>query len=205
MGDPDAGAGAHDGLERGDEAARRVNDTHAAIFDARVDVGLAVGDDDDPLAVQVAVESLLEPLRRPVAALAVGLLLGDDALDEIPDIPEDGLELGPLRPGLDEAPQLPAPSAPRQARGDDGYRGGGGRQEPEGQEQEQPGLGFPTFDEAEIVDEDDEPQRPLSIEYGDGADVNVSTGERFDALPRDPAGAASPRPWRGRACRAPGS
>ena len=41
--------------------------------------------------------------------------------------------------------------------------------------------------EAQIVHEDDESERPISIEDGYGADVNVAAGQRHDALPGTPA------------------
>ena len=94
VGDPDSGAGPQDRLERGDETARGMNDDDTAVLGPSMDVRFPIRDDDDSLAVQVPAERLLEPLWRPVAALAVGFLLGNDAIDELADIPEDGPELG---------------------------------------------------------------------------------------------------------------
>jgi hypothetical protein len=89
-----------------------VNDFDTTVVGPLVDVRLAVGDDDHLLAVQVAVQGLFESLRRPVASFAVALLLGDDPVHQIPDVAEDGLELGPLSPALQKRPHLPAPASP---------------------------------------------------------------------------------------------
>ena len=198
VGDPDSGAGAHDRLERGDETARRMNDDDTAVLGPFVDVGFPIRDDDDFLAVQVAVERLLEPLRRPVAALAVGFFLGDDAIDELADIPQDRPELGVRRPASEEASELVAPTAPGQPGRDRGHGGGGHREKPESQQQEVPRLGFSSFDEAQIVHEDDESERLISVEHGNGADVNVAAGQRHDTRPGAPAAAGSPAA--GRTC-----
>src|SRR5207247_2551761 len=99
MGDPHARTGAHNRLQGGDQAARRMNDGDPPIPGALVNVRLAVGDDDHLLAVQVPVQRLLQALGRPGATLAVRLLLGNQAIDEIANVPEDGFEFRPLRPG----------------------------------------------------------------------------------------------------------
>ena len=64
MGDPGARTSAHDRLQRGDEAAGRALDFDA-VAAALVDVGLAVGDDDDVLAPQLAVQDGAQAFRCP--------------------------------------------------------------------------------------------------------------------------------------------
>src|SRR5207245_8701718 len=68
--DPCTGAGAHHRLERGDKAARGTLHAHAAIV-AHVDVRLAVGYDDDVVAVQFAAERGAKRLLVPDALAAV--------------------------------------------------------------------------------------------------------------------------------------
>ena len=89
MRDPGARARAHHRLERGDEAARRALDADA-VRRAHVDVGLAVGDDDDVVAVQFAaqrraqrllVPDALAAVERPVLALEVADQLAQVARD----------------------------------------------------------------------------------------------------------------------------
>ena len=64
VGDPGAGAGAHDRLQRRDQAAGRALHLDA-LAAPLVDVGLAVGDHDDVLAAQFAVQDGAQRLRRP--------------------------------------------------------------------------------------------------------------------------------------------
>ena len=68
--DPHAGARAHDRLERGHEPARRVKHAHA-VAHLRVDVRLAVGEDDDALALQVLRERSAAGARRSTGLLAL--------------------------------------------------------------------------------------------------------------------------------------
>ena len=89
MRDPDAAAGAHDRLERGDQAARR-RLHHDAVVDAVVDVGLAVRHHDDLRSWQLLVEKLMQRFRRPLYVNAVGIPplepeLGQHSLDVPPD------------------------------------------------------------------------------------------------------------------------
>jgi len=91
--DPDARASAQHGLDRGHEAARGVLDLDGALGGAVVDVGLAVGEDDDLLPREVADQGLLELLRAPAAPLAVHLALGGDALDQLAHVADDRQEL----------------------------------------------------------------------------------------------------------------
>ena len=65
MRDPRARAGAHDGLERRDHAARR--DLHHGARRTRVvDVRFAIGDDEHFRSAQMIAHDLLQRLRRPV-------------------------------------------------------------------------------------------------------------------------------------------
>ena len=71
MSDPGAAAGAHDRLERGDEAARGDLQGDLAVG-AVVDVGLAVRDDQHLGAGQFLLEQPVQRLRRPFDVNAVG-------------------------------------------------------------------------------------------------------------------------------------
>ena len=160
-----------------------MEDRDAAVLHPLVNVGLAVGDDHHLLAVKVAVQRVLQPLGSPGASFAIGLLLRDDPIDEIADVPQDRLELGAVRPATQEAAQLVAPPAPGEPCRDHGHQRGGGGEQTEGQQQEAPGRRFPPLHEAQVVDEHDEAERLVVIEHWDGADVNVAAGERHHVTP----------------------
>src|SRR6185436_12779658 len=75
--DPGSGAGAHDRLERGDEAARRALDLDHVVLAPHVQVGLAIGDDHDLVALQVLAQDAAQRLRAPdglafIARVALG-------------------------------------------------------------------------------------------------------------------------------------
>ena len=89
MGDPNSAAGAHDRLERGDQAARR-GLKHDLAVDPVVNIGLAVRDDDDLGFGQILIEKLMQRFRRPFHVNAVGVFslepkLGQHGLDVPPD------------------------------------------------------------------------------------------------------------------------
>src|SRR5207237_510738 len=65
MRDPGARAGAHDRLERGDEPARRALDLDHVVLALHVHVGLAIGDDQHLVALQVLAEDAPQRLRAP--------------------------------------------------------------------------------------------------------------------------------------------
>ena len=137
---------------------------HLAVARALVDVGLAVRDDHHPLAVQVAAQRVLEPLRRPEAAQAVRLPLRGEALDQVAHVAEEGPELGRRALAPDEPPQLVAPAPPREPRGDEGDDRRREREEAEGQHEEAPRGRLPPLDEAQVVDEDHEAQGLVAVE-----------------------------------------
>jgi hypothetical protein len=79
--DPFAAARAHDGLECGDQAARRDLQGDRAV-DAVVDVGLTVGDGDHLGAGQALLQQPMQRLRRPLdlQPVALGTI--------VPELPE---------------------------------------------------------------------------------------------------------------------
>ncbi len=196
MRDPHSRAGPHDRLERGHEAARRVDEGHVAALRALVDVGLAVRHDHHALAVEVPAQRVLEPLGRPQASLAVRLPLRGEALHEVADVPQEGSELGrrPLAP--DEPPQLVAPAPPGQSRRDQRDDGGRrGRGSPKASSEERPGRRLPSLDEAQVVDEDDEAESLIGLEQRNRGRVHLAPGKREDVRARSsrpPAGASKP-------------
>jgi dihydrodipicolinate reductase-like protein len=125
VGDPDARASSHHGLQGRDEATRRVKHRDLALLRALVYVRLAVGDDDDLLAMQVAAERLFQALWCPGAAFLLGLLLVDDPIDQIADVSKDRLELGPIRTTPEKAPDLVAPVSPGEPGGHHRHARGG--------------------------------------------------------------------------------
>ena len=94
VGDPHAGAGAHDGLEGSDQTARRMLHFDAAVVVAVVNVGLAVGQDDNLLALQVPVQSLFQAFRGPQPWISFSL--AGHALDEFAHIAQKRLEFTAL-------------------------------------------------------------------------------------------------------------
>ncbi len=66
MGDPGAGAGAHDRLHGGHEAAGRPLDDDAAVLGVLVDVGFAVGHHDHLVAAQLRLQQRAQPVGAPV-------------------------------------------------------------------------------------------------------------------------------------------
>jgi len=57
-----------------------------------VNVGLAVRQDDDFLAMEVAIERVLQALGSPGSSIAIRLLLRDDPIDETAQ-PDDLFDL----------------------------------------------------------------------------------------------------------------
>ena len=191
VGDPDAGAGAHDRLERGDQAARRVQHADAAVGGALVDVGLAVGDDDDLLALQVAAEGLLEPLRasrRPPSPSAS--LLGDEPLDQLAHVAQDGLELRALaaRPRSSRAARRSSCARTSRAATSVTTAAASARK-PKASSRKRPGRRLPALDEAQVVDQHHEAQRLSPSSDRDGADVHARRRAASTRRPRVQAAA----------------
>ena len=128
MRDPRARARAHHRLERGHESARWVLDANPSA--ARdVDVRLAVRDDDDVVAVELAAQRGAQRLLVPDALAAVErAVLALEVADQFAEVARDRPQLGgrrrPGRPQDAFAAQQRAqplhPAAPRKLRDDDG-------------------------------------------------------------------------------------
>ena len=88
--DPRSGAGAHHGLERRHEPARRVEHPDAPVGRAVVDVRLPVREDDDAVAVKGLAEHVLEPLRRPRCGGRAAL--GGEVGDELAHVRDERVE-----------------------------------------------------------------------------------------------------------------
>ena len=183
VGDPGPGAGAHDRLQRGDEAGGGVEDPDRAVLGPIVDVGLAVGDDDDPLAAQVAVQHLPQPLRGPGRA-APGLL-GRQRGDQVSNVAEQRLEAPGRGRRLvhgerrrQEPPQLSGPGPPGEPRDGAGRDRAHQPDEREGEEGEAPrGVGAPV-DEAHVVDQHQQPVAAPLLVDGQHRDVDRSCRAR---------------------------
>src|ERR1043166_7483681 len=87
---------------------------HPSVTGAFVDVGLPIGENDDLLTVKIPVEGMLEPLRRPRARFAVAFRLCQDSIDELADITDERLKLGPSCIAPEQPPQFIAPTPPGQ-------------------------------------------------------------------------------------------
>jgi hypothetical protein len=112
VGHPHARARAHHRLERRDQAAGGMADDERAVGRMLVDVRLAVGHHDHALAEEIPLEGVLEPLRRPHAARAIEVAFETDAIDELADVLQDRLELGPVQIAVQHPADLDRPPVP---------------------------------------------------------------------------------------------
>jgi hypothetical protein len=180
VGDPGAGAGPHDRLERGDEPARRELDAHQFIVPAHVDVRLPVGHRDDALPSETPLQHPAKPLRRPSAAM--GLLLGREGCHELTDIgehrPEVPVRLGACAPSTEDPGQQPAqlggPGAPREAGGEQRGHRRGEPDQAEGHEQCLARRRGPPVHEGHVVDEHQMAGHGALVAHRDPAHVDVA-------------------------------
>ena len=203
--DPRARARAHHGLERGDEAARRALDAHAAVLGAHVDVRLAVGHGDHVVAVQFASQRRPQRLLVPDPLAAVErAVLPLEVADEVAQVVRDGAQLrrggGDVRAqdafAAQQRVQSAHPAAPRDLRDDHGDERDRGAQRDEEIEQVAPELLVAALDEAHVVDE-----RQPCVRNALGIDLLHRDVQRARAR-RAAAPAAGPRAPRGRRSRA---
>ncbi len=162
VGDPGAGAGAHDRLQRGDQPAR--GPLHLdAIAAALVHVGLAVGHHDHVLAAQFAAQNAAQRLRRPGDLVLVARArIGFQFADQLLQIARNGLELGQARVGdrarlaqqafaVQQGAHTGHPAAPGELRNDHRDQRHHGRQAHEQVEHIALGLFAAAGDEAHVV------------------------------------------------------
>ena len=161
MRDPGARAGAHHGLERSDEAARRPLQPHAAVG-ANVDIGLAVGDRDHVVAVQLAAQRGAQRLLVPDPLAAVERpVLPLEVADQLAQIARDRPQLGrgPARRRTEQAfaakqrAQAADPSAPGYLRNDERDQRDRRAERDEEIEEILARLLVAPLDEAHVVDE----------------------------------------------------
>ena len=128
MGNPRAGARAHDRLQRGDQTARR-SPGDDVCAPANVDVGLAVGYDHHLLPAELAVEDPEQRLGGPGELVAVARsVLGFEVADQAAEIARDRSQLrwirlvrrAPEAFPAHERPQALDPAPPAQLGDDDG-------------------------------------------------------------------------------------
>ena len=184
MGNPDARAGAHDGLERGHQSACGMQDGKAPVALVLVDVRFPVGDDHDALAMEIPAQRVLEALRGPESARALRLPFGRQPIDQFTHVVKKRHEfrMGRLTP--QQALQFGVPPAPRQP-GRDQRRGRcGQRQDAEREKQKPARRVVPALDEAQVVHEHDESERARVAGDPNRRDVYVSAGQRHHRGPR---------------------
>ena len=159
--DPHAGAGAHDGLERRDHAARGHLHHRAVVGIEVMDVGLAIRHDDHLRGMQVIAHHLAQRLRRPVLAkVDFQALLLLDLRQHLPHLGENrqrgARRLGVVEKALaaDVADQHVRPAAQLQP-GDehDQQREQQHRDADEHQDEVARGA-LPAIDEAQVVQHD---------------------------------------------------
>ncbi len=176
--DPRPGARAHHRLERGDEAARRVDDADRSVRPALVHVRLPVRDDHDAVAVKVLAKDVLEPRRRPRRDGRPALRR--EVRDEAPHVREQRLEgvsraqlrvAAPPARQQQDAAKLVRPAPPPGAAHEHREDGGEERDEPERREGEVPHRELAPRHEAQIVDEDERTANRLVVLDPVDADV----------------------------------
>ena len=154
-------------------------DYNASVALALVDVGLTIRHDDDLLAVEMPSQSQLQPLCRPSSALEFCFPLHHDSIDQITDVSHDRLKFGALGGFTARQPaDFLSPTAPREAGHEDRDRRSRQAQEAKGKEHESSRLGFAPLRVAEVVHENDEPERLAAIFDRNGADQHRSSRQR---------------------------
>ena len=111
--DPDSGAGAHHRFERGHQAAGGMLDFDAAVGRVLVDVGFAIRQNDNLLAVQMAVQGLLQPFRGPLSG-SIFAIVGH-AADQFAHVAENRLKLPALLASCRRAAGGAVPGSSRDA------------------------------------------------------------------------------------------
>jgi hypothetical protein len=152
--DPHARARAHHGLERGDEAARRVHHLDGARGAPLVDVGLAVGEHHHPIALEVLAQGGAQALGRPRAVPHLLPALVDEACGEAPEVLHQRLEGAGVALAREGAAQLDHEASVEEARREHGQERGRERQHQEGDRDVAPGRGLAAAHEREVVQQE---------------------------------------------------
>ncbi len=182
VGHPDAGAGAHDWFERGDQAAGRMLDFDSAFCCVLMDVRLAVCQDDDLLSMQVPVQGLLQALRRPQPGSVLPIV--GHAPDQLAHIAENGLKLAAvLASAAQQAAQFHAPVGARPLCHQKGHAEGHDGQNAEDHDQEGLRRFLAPFNKAKVVHQNRESKFLSLRQDGHGAHLNAAGGKRRDRAP----------------------
>jgi hypothetical protein len=154
-----------------------------ALGRALVEVGLAVGDDDDALTVQVAVEGLFQAARGPLAGEVVALVR--HALHQFADVLQDGLEFASsaASAAAEEFAQFGVPAVARPTGGKQREQEREQGEQAEGGEEETARLLFAVLNVAEVVQQDEEAQLPGFVCDGHDADMDTAGGKVGNGAP----------------------
>ncbi len=162
MGDPGSRTGAHDRLQRGDEAACRMLDADA-LRGMHMDVRFPVRNRDDLIAAQFAAQRRAQRLLGPaLLALVQGAVDALEVAQQRAHVAFDRLQLRRRRPGrrpqdafaMKQGAQARHPPAPRQLRDHDGNQGDTGTQSEEKIEKVAPRFLGAAGEEGQVVDQD---------------------------------------------------
>ena len=108
MGDPYSGAGSHHRLQRRHQPARRMLDLNLPADGVLMDIRLPIRENHDFLAMQVAVESLLQAGRSPQSGSIFPV--AGHAADQLAHVAQDGLKFPALlSSAAQQAAKLAAP------------------------------------------------------------------------------------------------
>ena len=186
VGDPDARTGAHHRLERGDEAAGRVQDFDAAVWRVVVDVRLAVRNHHDALAEQAMAQRVLQPFGRPEAARSVEVALGAQPVHQIAHVADEREKLGLVQAAAQDAANLVGPAPPGRAPDDYCDERRRARQHRERPDEQMLDLRLAPLGEAEIVEQQDHAARLVAVDHRQRAEVHRTTLDLDHRSPWDP-------------------
>ena len=179
---PNTGAGAHDGLERGDQAAGGMPDFNFSLGRVFVDVGLAIGEDNDRFSVEVAVECLLEALGGPQAGRVFAF--AGHARNQFAHVAQDGLKFAALFAGsMQQFADFKAPLVARAAGDQNRDAKGHDSEKAEDSQEEELRIGLAALDVAEVVDQNGEAELLSLLGNRHGADQNAAGGQHGDGAP----------------------
>src|SRR5512143_1917737 len=130
-------------------------DLDPAVSSVLMDVRFAIGQDYDLLAMQMPVQSLFQAFGGPQSGSVFSII--GHAPDQFTHVAENGLEfLTLLTSTAEQTAQFQTPAVARPLCNKHRHAKRHDCQDAKNTDQEGPGLGFPPFDVAEVMQQDNE-------------------------------------------------